>query len=372
MRKSLIVILLFSLTGCTHQQQRIEKLGMSDTVALDPAYDDNGKPSDNQLSIAISIPIAKIDSHRIEVLQTKAGTPKEARNHFARKIDKIIVSGQLRNMLFGKDLAKQGIWKTLDSYRRDYTVGERLKIAVVNGSAVDMLSRSYAQMNSVGIHIDQLLNQEAKTHEVPNVTLHSFVRDFFDDGIDPIAPSIILKNDNVEIDGIALFKKDRYIGKIAPDNTVLFAFLHHNLNSAEFVTTFMDQYSGQKERAMISSIVSKRKVSIMKQLAGGLPQVVIQIRLSGIILEYTGTSTFKTADEQKALNQDLSKAIREQLQAIVNQVQRTGGDNLGVGTYIRNSMSFDEWKKLDWDALYPNAEIRVEVDTKIRDYGMIR
>lgn len=371
MRSLLIIIVLFSLTGCA-QQQRIEKLGMSDSVALDLAYDENKKPSNTQLSMAVSIPRAeKVDSHQVNILQTRAASPKEGRSNLSRKIDKVIVSGQLRSMIFGKDLAKQGIWRALDSYRRDYTVGERLKIVVVNGSAVDMLTHSYAQISSVGSHIHQLLTQESKIHEVPNVTLYSFVRDYLDDGIDPIAPLIIMKNDNVEIDGIALFKKDRYIGKISQDNTVMFAILQHNLNNAEFNIKFMDQSSGQIEGAMISSIISKRKVSITKQHAGVNPQVVIRIKLSGIILEYTGPSTFKEAAEQKALNQDLSEAIRDQLQTIVSQVQRTGGDNLGVGAYIRNSMSYEEWKKVDWDALYPRADIRVEVDASIRDFGMI-
>lgn len=158
--------------------------------------------------MAVSIPRAeKVDSHQVNILQTRAASPKEGRSNLSRKIDKVIVSGQLRSMIFGKDLAKQGIWRALDSYRRDYTVGERLKIVVVNGSAVDMLTHSYAQISSVGSHIHQLLTQESKIHEVPNVTLYSFVRDYLDDGIDPIAPLIIVKNDNVEIDGIALFKK---------------------------------------------------------------------------------------------------------------------------------------------------------------------
>ncbi|MDQ0898080.1 Ger(x)C family spore germination C-terminal domain-containing protein [Paenibacillus sp. V4I7] len=184
------------------------------------------------------------------------------------------------------------------------------------------MTHKYAQIRSVGSHIDQLLTQEAKIHEVPDVSLYSFVRDYYDDGTDPIAPMLIVKGDNVEIDGIALFKKDRYIGKISADQNV--------------------------------------------------PQVVIRIRLSGIILEYTGKSTFKKVEEQKKLDQDLSEAIREQLQVIISHVQRSGGDNLGIGTFVRNSMSYENWNNLNWKSIYPRADIRVEVDTTIRDYGMIR
>lgn len=373
MRNWVVVVVLLCLTGCV-EQHRIEKLGMSDTVALDSVYQENGKPSKTDVSTAIAIPKAgAMDNQEADILQTIAESPKDGRSKLSRKINKVLVSGQLRSMLFGKELAKQGILKELDSYRRDYTVGEKLKIVVVNGSAVDMLTHKYAQIPSVGNHIDQLLTQEAKIHEIPDVSLYSFVRDYFDDGTDPIAPMLIVKEDNVEIDGIALFKKDRYISKINADQTVLFAILNKSLKMGEFDIKFMDRSSGQKESAMISSIASKREVIVNKQeRTSTVPKIVIRIRLSGIILEYTGKSTFKKAEEQKNLDQDLSKAIREQLQAIVSHVQRSGGDNLGIGTYVRNSMSYEKWNNLNWESTYPHADIRVEVDTTISDYGMIR
>ncbi|KQX46578.1 Ger(x)C family spore germination protein [Paenibacillus sp. Root444D2] len=373
MRNWVLVVFLLSLTGCV-EQNRIEKLGMSDIVALDSVYERNGKPSETDVSTAISIPKSgSMDNQQADILQTIAESPKDGRIKMSRKINKVLVSGQLRSMLFGKDLAKQGIWNELDSYRRDYTVGEKLKIVIVNGSAVDMLTHKYAQIRSVGNHIDQLLTQEAKIHEVPDVSLYSFVRDYYDDGRDPIAPMLIVKGDNIEIDGIALFKNDRYIGKISAEQTVLFAILNKSFKMGEFDITFMDRSSGRKESAMISSIASKREVIVNKQGSESkIPQVVIRIRLSGIILEYTGKSTFKKPEEQKNLDQDLSEAIREKLQAIVSHVQRSGGDNLGIGTYVRNSMSYENWNNLNWKSIYPRADIRVEVDTTIRDYGMIR
>lgn len=67
------------------------------------------------------------------------------------------------------------------------------------------------------------------------------LRDYYDDGTDPIAPLLVVKGDNVEIDGIALFKKDRYIGKISTEQTVMFAILHKSLKIAEFDIKFMDR-----------------------------------------------------------------------------------------------------------------------------------
>lgn len=371
MRKWFILCSLLLLTGCI-EQNRIEKLGMSDSIGIDPVYSQEGKPSETGITIAVSIPKAGIsETEQADILQTTAQSPKEGRVHLNRKIEKVLVTGQLRSMLFAKDLAKQGIFNQLDSYRRDYTVGERLKIVVVNGSAVDLLTQKYSTIKSIGMRIDELLTQEAKIHEVPDVSLYSFVRDYFDDGADPVTPSIALVQGNLEVDGVALFQDDRYVGKIDIDDTVLFGLLSKSLKQGEIHLTFTERSSKSKETAVISSLISKRKVKVYKHMEGP-PDIVIQIRLSAIILEYSGDASFKKPQEQKNICLDLSEALRKKLQSIVTYVQRQGGDNLGVGTYVRNSMSYEDWKAMDWDSVYPKANIRVEVETTIRDYGMIR
>ncbi|MDR6882627.1 Ger(x)C family spore germination protein [Bacillus sp. 3255] len=371
MHKWFIVMALLLLTGCI-EQNRIEKLGMSDSIGIDPVYDQAGKPSKTELAIAVSIPKAgTTETTPADILRTNARTPKDGRVHLNRKINKVLVTGQLRSMMFAKDLAKQGVFDRLDTYRRDYTVGEKLKIALVNGSAVELLTHKNTSNQSIGVRIDQLLTEEARIHEVPDVTLYSFVRDYYDDGIDPVAPMLALVNGNLEVDGIALFQNDRYIGRIDIDDAVLFALLSKSIKQGEIRLELTDRSTKSQESAVISSLISKRKIKVYTR-PDGAPNIVIQIRLSAIILEYTGMSTLKKPQEQATICLEISEALRKKLQVMVTDIQRHGGDNLGIGTYVRNRLSYEAWKALDWPSVYPQTDIHVEVVTTIRDFGMIR
>ncbi|OCT12334.1 hypothetical protein A8709_31380 [Paenibacillus pectinilyticus] len=373
MRKSTFLILLCLLTGCSVQQQ-IDKVGMTDTVAIDAAYDSKGNPSETEMSVAASIPKAGgLQGRTVEIVQTTASSPKEARAIFTRKSDKALVIGQLRCLLIGKELAKQGIFRLLDSYRRDSAVGERLKIVIVSGNSVDLLTKKYPQHGLIGTKINLMLEQQFKTHEAPNITLYSFVRDYYDDSVDPVVPLIMIKKDDVEMDGIALMKKDRYVGKIPSDQAVFFEMLHKNADNGTIHIDFIEHSTGKKESALISAIDSKRMVQVLSANEDDEHlKINILVKLDGIILEYSGMKTFSEKEERLALNEDLSKAIQTQLEAIIRLVQRTGADNLGIGTYVQNQVSYGKWKSLHWDDIYPHANIQVNVETQIRDYGMIR
>lgn len=43
-----------------------------------------------------------------------------------------------------------------------------------------------------------------------------------------------------------------------------------------------------------------------------------------------------------------------------------------VGKNVRNSLSYEEWNKLDWDKAYPNADIRISARVVIKDFGKFK
>lgn len=372
MRKIWILIIVISLLGCSNSNN-LEELGMMDTVAFDRATENNGASGNSKLRIALTIPKpGQIEKSESTVLETTAESPKDARSKLIRKTDKVLVAGQLRNLLFSADLSKQGIWKLLESYRRDYSVGERTLIAIVNGSAVDLISHKYPNQPSIGVFLHKMLDQESDIHDIPDVSLYSFAREYYDDGIDPIAPLIKLNKDHVEIDGIALFDMDKYVGKIDAEQTLMFLMLLQSFEKGELHIKFMESSSGSKQTAMLSSIQSKRKVKVVNKGTDANPEVVIHIDLLCAVLEYTGQARFESAKEIDSLSKDLSASLTEQLQKIIGKLQRIGTDNLGIGTFVRNSMKYEDWKGLDWKKIYPESSIRVEVQTTIQDTGMIR
>src|SRR5687768_13925788 len=96
------VLLICMLTGCANDQRILEDLGMIQSNAYDLA-------ENNKLRVVTSIPVARPDAKTKSgrmVLSTITDSSKSARLSFSRKTELLVVSGQLRNALFGMSLAK--------------------------------------------------------------------------------------------------------------------------------------------------------------------------------------------------------------------------------------------------------------------------
>ncbi|AZN42374.1 Ger(x)C family spore germination protein [Paenibacillus albus] len=374
MRKKPVLLplcILLLLQGCA-EQRRLEGLGIVTTAALDlnDAADD---PDAKALKVAVAIKLTEAKSGPQErVIQTTDNSPKEARNKLSRQTSQILVSGQLQNLIIGEKLAKRGIYDYLDSYRRDYTVSERMRIIVSKGSSIELLSHQYKDIPEIGDYLSTLLVQEEKINESPSSSMHEFIRDYLDDGVDPIGSIIEQKNDLVEADGIALFKGAQYVGAIAAEKSTLFMMLKQSFQVGGVIIRMKDNPSGKKQSAVLSALINKRKVTV--EDVGSLtsaPKVGIEINLDSILLEYMGDKKLNSVADREQLTKELTEAIREELEGIMKRLQQLGTDSVGIGTAVRNKMSYGAWKKTNWEQVYPKTEIKVNVKLHVRDYGMI-
>ncbi|MCT8137963.1 hypothetical protein H1D32_09465 [Anaerobacillus sp. CMMVII] len=191
LHKLLLAIIAFCilLTGCA-QQRIVEDLGFINSVSFDLNKSEDAE-KEGVLVVTISMPqvAAAVESDRV-VLTTTANTSKEGRSQLARQTELVLVSGQLRSVLFSDDLAERGFLDTIDTLKRDHTIGLNVKVIVVNGSGKELLMSEFPAHPRVGRYIYEMIEKEALTHVTVETSLYHFVRDYHDDGIDPMVPII--------------------------------------------------------------------------------------------------------------------------------------------------------------------------------------
>lgn len=359
--------ILIVLVGCG-DQRILEKLGFTQTTSYDLVPSEK-VGTQEKLMITVTIPKTDPESaNKRETLTAISATSKSARIMLDRKTELFLVSGQLRNTLFGLNLAKQGIWEHIDTLVRDPAISQRVKITVVNGNAHNLLIKDYAQHPRTGKYIDRMIEKEGKSQTVPPMTLYEFTRDYFDDGIDPVAPIIKERNKDIVIDGIALFNKDRYITKIEADKSLIFALLRGNFKQGDLSVDLITKSGKSEEHVMLSSLISKRNIKVY---SNDLDHIIINIniKLNGSILEYIGDLHISENSDRQKLETMISKFIENETSVMIAQMQKNEVDSLGLGKHVRNSLSYSEWKYLNWKKLYPNVKVRCSVQIKIKDYG---
>ncbi|WP_229695910.1 Ger(x)C family spore germination protein [Paenibacillus albidus] len=356
-----IVVVICLLAGCESDERILEQMALVQTSAYDLL-------ENNKIRVLSSIPVIEPDSDvQRQLLTAENDSIKEARLIFSRETDLTVVSGQMRNTLFGISIAKAGLARYIDTLLRDPSIALGVKVTVVNGGAGELLSKNYKSHLDTGRYIDHLLEKEASVNSIPKATLYEFSRDYNDDGVDPVAPMVKDAGEKATIDGIALFNKDRYVMRIPARNGLIFALMKNNLKQGEIALN-MGEVEGRKLVVMFSSLLSKRKVKV-HHLEGERFSADIHVNVRGSILEYTGQEDLTDTDQRKKLEEDIAAHVTARAEKMIQDMQRNKVDSLGIGQYVRNSLSYKRWKATEWKDVYPRVKINCRVKVKIKDYG---
>lgn len=351
------------LGGCADGKV-LEKVGFMRTIAYDVAGEDHP----DKLKVTVSIPLS--NQKQTLIHSTIAKTTEEAMLVFNRQNNRQIVKGQLRQILFGERLAQQGLGKHVGLILRDPSVGSRVHVLVVEGDTEEMLRRSYSKQATTGEYIDNLIRTEVRAQDIPDTNIYRFVRDYFDEGIEPVATIIRGGEEHLIIEGIALFKGDRMVGRVKPEDKMLLGMLRDNVHTG---SVFLDL--SKSEKSGMTHLSSRRKVQIE---SSGAPQdgkpfkATIRLSVKGSLLEYVGERSMRSDRVQEELEKKMAGVVQKRCQALVREMQKLGTDSIGIGQYARRTMNYSEWSRLDWNETFAKADIRVKVDVKIKDYGKMR
>lgn len=363
------MLAIIILTGCP-EKKNIEKLGFIHSVGYELNEADDAE-KEGVLIITIDIPqIAPDADDAREVLSTIAHTSKEGRMKLARKTDRALVSGQLRTALFSSDLAKKGIFDTMDTLLRDHAIGLNLKIIVVDGSPKDLLMEDYPMHPRTSRYLYDMVEKEAKIQLTADTSLHLFKRDFHDDGIDPIVPIVKKGKGEIIIDGIALFLGERYVMKVNPVDARIFMMLHGD-NVGGDITKEIKLDDEEKESYLFmtfTTLDSKRKIKVKSPT-----EIDINVEVKGSISEYTGLLNLSDDEVQKEIEKKFAEHIKGVCERLIKEMQENKTDNIGIGQFVRNNSKYEEWQKMNWkEEIYPNAQINVNVKTQLRGFGGLK
>ena len=203
-------ILLFLpsiLIGCV-ETNILDRVGLVTLVGYDV-----GKEEKMATTSAIREVNPEFQSN-VEVITTENSTSKGNRVKTNRKLSKKVVVGQMRVVLFGEELAKDGLHRYIDSHLENPTVSNSLYMAVAEGEMAPLLEYEYQNIEDIGQHIFRLLEQNIKQEYMISSTLHEIGHDLYTVGEDIYMPIIKKEEELVELSGIALFKNGKMVSSI--------------------------------------------------------------------------------------------------------------------------------------------------------------
>jgi spore germination protein len=357
--KSLLIVpILFLIVGCV-PKQIIDKVQLIDAIGFDELSDENIKGT-------ITYPIFNPDgTARVETLAAISHTSRFLHSKLNTKSPKTLSMGQLRIVLFNDKFAKKGILDIVNSLYRDPNVGNRLYMAVVDGSSHELLTTKYTSAPLPAIYLMDLIEQNIESENVPKTNLHVFLYSYYGEGIDPFLPIVNSEKNAMKLEGIALFRDDKYVGKLNHSESFAFKVMLDGAKTGQFEVGL--KKGKQKGHAVVRNIKGTTSYKVRK--INGVPEFDVKLKILGEIHEYPPWLNLEEKPNIDLIEETFKKQINKEAKKITAKFQKLNVDPLGFGDQVRRREKGWNFKK--FQKQYPDMKITISTEVDIVESGVI-
>lgn len=372
-----ILISLMSLTllaGCV-EKNVLEQLGIVTAYGFDKA---NG--NDMLQSTTVLFQFNPDITDASQIIYSEGHTFRELKKNANKKSGYKIVSGQLRTILYGPELAREGIFPYIDTLERDAAISDMVYIAVSNQPTQHVLSATnYEQSPNIGTYIQRLIETAIEDERLNSNTLHEFTRAFFTIGQDPLVPIIKNHNDKAQLTGLAIFQDDRYVDELPLDDIFYVLLMTKQLKAGkvelnfpiESFLNYMEDYEkpdSDQVFVVLEKISNKTDVKItdIENL-----KYRVDINLEGRLVELTERIDLSNREALDLLEKTINKQIETKIEELIEKSKEANADFYGFGKKYISKKEGKNITKEQWRDMFQDIDVQVNVSTTIRSYGII-
>lgn len=364
----IFIFLLITIAGCA-EQKLLEQVGLTTLLGYD--LGENEKLS----TTAVIRQVNPEFQSNVEIVSAENETARGSRAEINRKTSKKIMSGQMRVVLFGEELAEDGIAHHIDTLSKNSDTSGSIIVAVVEGETKSLLEYQFQEIDDIGTHIYKLLEQNIKNEQMISSSLHEVAHDYYSLGRDIAIPIIKRDEEHVEISGVALFDKGKMVGKLSTEDSFYVKLSRDLYDSAMFEITIpkealpesQTKNSPEKIPVVIDTINTKKQVKLINPQT---PEFDMHITVNGRLLEIEANMDLDNQKNVKRLEEEIGKSIAKNLESVLVYCQEVNSDAFGLGEYYRSSVRHSNLTHEKWHEMYSAAKVNIKVDFTVLRSGI--
>jgi spore germination protein KC len=376
---------LFMLSGCWSSKEISELM-----IVTGMGIDRNADSGEYKVTLQIINPgeiASQTKTERLEVTtyQTTGNSLYEVMRRISTEVPRRMYLSHIQLVIFGEELAKEGIGKVLDFISRNHEFRTDFLILVSKDSnaeeVLNVLTPTeaspsvslYSAINvsekiwspTKGVHLDELLNtlvSDGKQAVLTGVKVYGD-KDKGDNvsSLQQIKPAAI-----TEITGFAAFNKDKLVGWLTEKESKGYNYIISNLTST--VGSIPCEGGG-----IIAFEVKKAKTDLQSNIKSGKPIMTIKTEIEADLGEVQCDLDLT----KKAIIEQIEVDIGKKVQTLMNDSitkakEELKSDIFGFGEVFHRQHP-KSWKKLkgNWGDTFQDLEISYNIHCEIRRIGTI-
>lgn len=286
-------------------------------------------------------------------------------------------------IIIGEEMAEEGMNSILDLFQRDPEGRSDFNFIVSHDSTAQEILSVLTPLEDVPASkmFKSLKVSEAVLGTTESVILDDLIQSLGSIDHSAVLPSIHIYGDadagdfssNIEkIDspaqlkygGLAIFKNYKLIGYLSEQESRDYNFLNNNIKS-----TF--EIIACPEEGKISTEIINSSTKMTGHFQNDVPSISIKLDIEQNVAEVSCSLDLTKSKTIDALNKETSRQIKERLERTLQTIQQTYQADLLKFSNVLHREDYQAWNRIkkNWQTLYPNLEVQIEVDVHTKGVG---
>ncbi|RXZ80059.1 Ger(x)C family spore germination protein [Paenibacillaceae bacterium] len=375
-----LVMTLF--TGCWNRRE-LNELGILSGAAIDKVGDEY------QVAAQVVIP------DQVSMRSTKGGTPVtmykasaptlfEAFRKLTTTSPRKIYTAQIRVLVLGESIAREGIAKVMDLLVRNPETRTDYVVVIAKNTEAENVLKVLTPLEKIPADslFDSLDTAAKIWAPITKVTADKLVDQFTAKGINPVLPGVGIINEvhidksssfmekidypiKLKFSGLAVFRKDKFVGWLGTNEGRGYNYITNNVEAS--VNNLPCQ-----DGNLLSFEIIRSTTNMKSRLVNDEPIIEIKLEIEANISEISCDIDINNPHNIEVLEKNAADKIEKLMQHTVQLVQKKYKvDIFGFGQSIYKNYP-DKWKLLekDWDSHFANLKVAYDVRFHIRTTGM--
>ena len=365
------ILLVLSLSGCWNRRE-LNTFSILMGMGIDKA-EEVGK-------IQLTAQVVKAgelkkdgggDAEAYANIQSLGETVFDALRRFTKESNRKIYLPHSQVLIFGEDIAVEGVQKYMDFFLRDHEPRFRDNVLVAKGKAEEIFEIKSEIEKIPALGISHLVEAQGATSEATAVTLKDFACRLMSKTTTPIAPLIEISGEGEEgvlrISGMAIFKQDKWVGELEGSDARGLLWVIDKVKSGIIVV----DCPKEEEEGNLSVEIIRASSKIIPEMRGDEIHITVRIKEEGHIGDQECPRELDLEDIEN-IEKMKAEVIRGEVLSALEKAQELNTDIFGFGEAVHRKYK-KEWKEIEprWDEIFPEIEVEIDVDAKVRRPGML-
>ncbi len=269
-------------------------------------------------------------------------------------------------ILFGQNIAEQGLGKYMDFFLRDHELRLDMHLLIARGRGDDILDADTGFQSIPALHINDLVKTQEQLSTGMTVTVLDFMNRLAAKRGAPLIPIIEVRDENerqvLHLNGTAVFSDDKMIGELNEQETRGYLWSSGKVKQAVIMARVQDDKVG------IEVLHSSGNITAETDESGDVT-MVLHAEARGAIGSERGSGNYTTKEGSDALLVAFAGEIENEIRACLKKSRELQVDVFGFSdTLYRYHPGL--WKDMQSEDFY-NLPVRIEIRTHLDSSGRI-